>query len=72
MKHKKSGATDNMDNRIKIEGFGHLKPGEGVKVDDTNYEYGADLHTESTPLIEPGTGNPVSIRVFEFRITQER
>lgn len=45
-----------------------LKPGDGVQVGDTKYEYGADLSTEGTPLIDPGTGKTVSIRVFHFKM----
>lgn len=46
-----------------------LKPGDGVKIDDkTKYEYGADLQTEGTPLIDLGIGKTVSIRTFTFRM----
>ena len=45
-----------------------LKPGTGNKVGDTQYEYGADLHTEGTPIIDPGIGRTVSIRVFDFKM----
>ena len=48
-----------------------LKPGEGVIIGDTKYEYGADLHTEGTPLIDPGTGKTISIRVFQFKMNPE-
>lgn len=52
-----------------IEGMENLKPGEGVQIDkDTKYEYGADLSTAGTPLIDPGTGKTLSIRVFTFKI----
>ena len=52
-------------NEISIEGdLENLKPGEGVE----GYEYGADLHTEGVPLIDPGTGKTVSIRTFTFRM----
>ena len=49
-----------------------LKQGDGVKVGDTKYEYGADLSTEGTPLIDPGVGKTVSIRVFKFKINQKK
>ena len=45
-----------------------LKSGEGVNIGDTKYEYGADLHAESMPLIDSGEGVTVSIRVFEFKM----
>ena len=45
-----------------------LKPGEGVDVGDTKYEYGADLEAESQPLIDPGTGRTLTIRSFDFII----
>ena len=49
-----------------------LKPGEGVSVDkDTKYEFGADLSTEGTPLIDPGTGKTISIRVFDFKMNPD-
>ena len=61
MQHKKSGGT----NEISIEGdLKNLKPGESVE----GYDYGADLHTDGVPLIDPGTGKTVSIRTFIFRM----
>ena len=57
-----------MEERVTIENHKDLTPGEGVLVDDTKYEYGADLHTEGTPVIDPGTGETVSIRLFEFKM----
>lgn len=45
-----------------------LKPGDGVQVGDTKYEYGADLNTEGVPLIDPGTGRTISIRTFSFKM----
>lgn len=54
-----------------IEGLENLKPGEGVQVGDTKYEYGADLHTEGTPLLDPATGKTVAIRVFEFKMNPD-
>ena len=46
-----------------------LKGGEGIKVDEkTNYEFGSELSVDPTPLIDPGTGKTISIRVFTFKI----
>ena len=46
-----------------------LVPGEGVSVDkDTKYEYGADLQTDGTPIMDPGTGKTITLRVFEFAV----
>ena len=54
-------------NKVHIDGdYTKLKPGEGVE----GYEYGADLDS-STPLIDPGEGKTVSIRVFEFKMNPE-
>ena len=41
-----------------------LKPGEGVD----GYEYGANLDAEGMPLIDPGTGQTVTIRTFVFKM----
>ena len=38
---------------------------------DTKYEYGADLSTEGVPLIDPGTGKTISLRVFHFKMNPE-
>src|SRR3990167_598186 len=52
---------------IDIEG--ELTPGEGIQIDqDTKYEYGSQLETEGVPLIDPGEGKIVSIRVFDFKM----
>ena len=52
-----------------IDVEGELKPGEGVQIDqDTKYEYGSRLETEGIPLIDPGEGKIVSIRVFDFKM----
>ena len=46
-----------------------LKPGNGIVIDDsTKYDYGATLDTEGMPLIDPGTGQTITIRVFEFKM----
>ena len=45
-----------------------LKPGNGVFVGDTKYEYGANLDTQGMPLIDPGIGQTVSIRTFSFKM----
>lgn len=56
---------------ISIEG-GDLKPGEGIQVDDkTSYEYGANLETPTTPLIDEGRGKTISIRLFEYTMNPE-
>lgn len=58
-----------MDAKTFIKEMAELKPGEGVSIDDkTKYEYGADLHAEGTPLIDPAIGKTVSIRVFDFKM----
>ena len=48
-----------------------LKPGDGVSVGDTKYEYGADLATEGVPLIDEGRGKTMTIRTFTFKIKPE-
>lgn len=59
-----------MEERVDIEG--ELKAGDGIKVsDDTKYEYGADLATDGAPVIDPGTGKAVSIRLFEFKMNPQ-
>lgn len=45
-----------------------LKPGNGVVVGDTKYEYGANLDTEGVPLVDPGIGQTVTIRTFVFKM----
>ena len=59
-------------NNIALEGLKDLKPGEGVSFGDTTYEYGADLNTPGTPLIDPGTGKTVAIRVFQYKMNPEK
>lgn len=44
-----------------------LKPGTGVE----GYEYGANLHTDGTPLIDSATGKTIVIRAFEFKMNPE-
>src|SRR3990167_8734900 len=57
------------ENHVKVEGLENLTPGEGVSInEDTKYEYGATLETEGTPLIDPGTGQTVALRLFDFAI----
>jgi len=52
---------------------GELKPGTGIDVgDNTKYEYASELSTEGVPLIDPGGGGVVVIRVFKFKINPER
>lgn len=53
--------------KTEIENLESLKAGDGVQIGDTKYDYGADLSTEGTPVIDPGLGKAVSIRVFEFK-----
>ena len=48
-----------------------LKPGEGVMIGDTKYDYGADLHVDETPLVDSETGKAVSIRTFQFKINPD-
>ena len=48
-----------------------LKPGDGVEIGDTKYEYGANLNTEGVPLIDPGTGKTISIRTFYFKMNPQ-
>ena len=48
-----------------------LKPGDGVRVGDTKYDYGANLNTEGVPFIDPGTGRTISIRTFFFKMNPE-
>ena len=48
-----------------------LKPGDGVRVGDTKYDYGANLNTEGVPLIDSGTGKTVSIRTFHFKMNPQ-
>ncbi len=45
-----------------------LKPGGGVTIGDTKYDYGADLHTDGIPLIDPGGGPVNVIRTFDFKM----
>ena len=52
---------------------GDLKPGTGIEVgDNTKYEYASELSTDKVPLIDPGGGEIVSIRVFTFKMNPER
>ena len=47
---------------------GELKPGIGID----GYEYASQLETDSTPLIDPGGGGVVVIRVFTFKMKPDR
>lgn len=47
---------------------GEIKPGTGVE----GYEYASQLETDTTPLIDPGGGGVVVIRVFTFKMNPER
>ena len=47
----------------------NLKPGEGVQVGDTKYEYGSDLEATPQQIDDPGTGRTVTIRTFDFAIS---
>src|SRR3990167_3350177 len=49
---------------VDVEGLENLKPGNGIE----GYEYGSQLSVEGMPLIDPGEGKTVSIRVFEFKM----
>jgi|SRR3990167_1949890 len=49
---------------VDVKGLENLKPGEGVE----GYEYGSQLSTEGMPLIDPGIGKTISIRVFQFKM----
>ena len=52
---------------------GELTPGTGIDVgDDTKYEYASQLETDNVPLIDPGGGGVVVIRVFKFKMNPER
>jgi len=63
---KKSGTDDELR-----EAQPELKAGSGVTIGDTKYEYGADLHTDGTPLMDPATGKTLSIRLFQFKMNPE-
>lgn len=63
-KQAKSGEMNN----ITVEGdLNDLKPGEGVN----GYEYGSNLETQSSPLIDPAYGKTVSIRVFDYKMNPD-
>lgn len=69
MKPKKSGETS----KVNIENLQEIKPGEGVQIDDkTKYDYVGSFDAKSEPLIDPGTGKTVSIRVFTFKMNPAR
>ena len=57
-----------MEGEIHIDGDYHdLKPGEGVE----GYDFGADLDVKGVPLIDPGEGKTISIRVFDFKMNPQ-
>lgn len=58
-KHKQFGET-----KISVENADKLTPGTGVE----GYEYGSDLQTEGVPVMDPGVGKTISIRVFDFKM----
>lgn len=56
-----------------IDGMENLQKGDGVQIDkDTKYDYASELSTEGVPLIDPGEGKQVSIRVFTFKINPSK
>ena|SRR3990167_1830274 len=58
---------------VDVKGLENLKPGTGVQVDkDTKYEYASELATDNIPLIDPGGGGVVVIRVFKFKMNPEK
>ena len=58
---------------VDVKGLENLKPGTGVQVDkDTKYEYASELSTDNVPLIDPGGGGVVVIRVFKFKMNPEK
>lgn len=61
-----------LKNIIDVEGLEDLKPGTGIEVGDTKYEYASELSTDGVPLIDPGTGKTIAIRVFTFKINPEK
>jgi len=61
-----------MAQRIDIQDIEHLKPGEGVRLDDnTKYEFGADLESDKAAILDTGEGKSVVIRVFGFKMNPE-
>ena len=58
---------------VDIKGLENLKKGTGVDVgDNTKYEYASELATDNMPLIDPGGGGVVVIRVFHFKMNPEK
>jgi len=58
---------------VDVKGLENLKRGTGVEVDkDTKYDYASELATDNVPLIDPGGGGVVAIRVFTFKMNPER
>ena len=60
-------------NNIDIDGLENLRPGEGVQVDkDMKFDYGAELSTGGTPIIDDGIGQNVLLRTFTYSINPEK
>lgn len=66
-KRKLKGTND-----INIKGLEDLRPGTGVDIGGTKYEYASELATEGVPLIDPGGGAVNVIRVFTFKKNPEK
>lgn len=53
--------------KVNIENLKELKPGEGIQVDsETKYDTVGEFEAKSEPILDPGTGQEVLIRLFEF------
>lgn len=70
MTQQHASGTDGSQDKVIVEGnLNELKGGDGISIsDDTTYEFGADLNADPTPLIDPGTGKTISIRLFEYKM----
>ena len=71
MKPTVFGAMNKTEAKKFKKEMAELKPGDGVDIGDTKYEYGADLNAEGVPLRDPGTGQTVSIRTFDFKVNPQ-
>lgn len=56
-----------MKDKAFIDDIQNLKPGDGVD----GYEYGADLQTEGSQMIDPALGQTITIRTFEFKMNPD-